>query len=100
MDAGINLFGEKFEILNFIEVSILRLPGESLIENFTFVGLNQRRDDVAGIYGIIFGGVIFGLFRLGNVVIWLLIRSVDERAFLPLLFISLESFVCCLWLFF
>ena len=100
MDAGVHLFGEKLEVLDFVEVSILRFPCEPLGEDFVFVGLNQRRDDVAGIYGIIFGGVIFGLFRLGNVVIWLLIRSVDERAFLPLLFISLESFVCCLWLFF
>lgn len=80
VDTGIFLIGEKFELLQFVEIGLFFSVGEaSTGDNPVLICFHQRRDDIADIHGIVFGVVLVLLgSRLdGNVVILLCIRTED-----------------------
>ena len=88
VDAGILFVGEKFEVLNFIEVvfsSYVTKPHTA--DYLGFVCFYQGGDNVADIHGVIFGIVFVLLVRLAgrDIVIFFALRLVDQRTLLSLL---------------
>ena len=102
VDAGVHFFREIFEIFLLVKIR-LRSSGKSLSQNFPLVCLDKRRNDIAGINWIIFGGILglFGRFFVRYIKIWLFVRPVDQRTGWSLprllfLFLFADSF----WFFF
>jgi hypothetical protein len=84
VNAACFLFGEEFHLVHFVEI----IPfdcylGDLAADEFVFVGLDERGDDVAGIERIVAGGILAflgGLFALLQERLLLDVGPKDEGA--------------------